>query len=461
MSVSAIVMAAGLSKRMNQNKLLMKLDGIEIYKYILNTIKECKNYFNEIIVIAKDNDILYYSESLGFKTIVNNISHLGQSTSIKLGLENSNYSEGYMFFVSDQPFVKKETIKQLCDSFVKNQDKIIMASYNGINGNPVIIPHKFKGELISLQGDVGGKHIINNHVDDIIKIFIPTDNEYIDIDTMDDYIKVNWGDYMKGEVVIVKGGGDIATGVIQKLHRTGFRVLVLEIEKPTSIRRAVCFSEAVYNGKMEVEGISSVLVKNIQEIYDAWSADNIPVIVDPQGTYIKKIKPMAVVDAIIAKENTGMKKEVAPITIAVGPGFEAGYDVHIVIESNRGHNLGRLIFEGFAEQNTMEPGNIEGFSVERVLYSLEDGIIKISSKIGDIVKTGDVIGYVNDKSINAKIDGIVRGLIREGSYVTKGMKVGDIDPRTEIEYCQTISDKARAIGGAVLEAVLILMNDRR
>lgn len=263
---------------------------------------------------------------------------------------------------------------------------------------------------------------------------------------------------MNGEVVVVRSGGDIASGVIQKLHRTGFRVLVLEVEHPTSIRRTVCFSEAVYSGKMELEGITSILVKSIVEIYHAWANDYVPVLVDPKGNFIEKFKPIAVVDAIIAKRNTGMHKELAPITIAIGPGFEAGKDVSVVIESNRGHNLGKLIFDGCAEPNTGKPGNIAGYTVERVLYSPEDGIITLNHEIGDVVKTGDIIGDVNGQSISSKIDGIVRGLIREGSYVTKGMKIGDVDPRTEeINNCFSISDKARAIGGAVLEAIMIEM----
>lgn len=263
---------------------------------------------------------------------------------------------------------------------------------------------------------------------------------------------------MNGEVVVVKSGGDIASGVIQKLHRTGFRVLVLEMENPTSIRRAVCFSEAVYNGKMELEGITSVHVKNIVEIYHAWSNDYVPVLVDPKGEYIDKFKPIAIVDAIIAKKNTGMNINLAPITIAIGPGFEAGKDVSVVIESNRGHDLGRLIFNGCAEPNTEKPGSIEGYTFDRVLYAPEDGTIKLEHEIGDIVKSGDIIGYVNGQSIISKIDGIVRGLIREDTYVHKGMKIGDVDPRVEeLKNCYTISDKARAIGGAVLEAIMIEM----
>lgn len=267
---------------------------------------------------------------------------------------------------------------------------------------------------------------------------------------------------MNGEVVIVKSGGDLASGIIQKLHRVGFRVLVLETQTPTAIRRMVSFAEAIYEGKKEIEGIIAIHTKNIIEIYHAWSMDYIPVLIDPNGDYIEKFKPIAVVDAIIAKRNIGMKKDLAPITIAVGPGFTAGKDCDVVIESNRGHDLGRLIYEGEAEPNTGIPGTIAGYSVERVLYAPDEGTTELIHKIGDIVKAGDIIGYVNDKSINTKLDGVIRGLIRDGAYVTKDMKIGDVDPRLDqINNCYTISDKARAIGGGVLEAIMIEMRKQQ
>lgn len=264
---------------------------------------------------------------------------------------------------------------------------------------------------------------------------------------------------MKGDIIVVKSGGDVASGSIQKLHRSGFRVLVLEIENPTSIRRTVCFSEAIFNGEMSIEELKSIHVKNEKEIYNAWENDKIPVIIDPRGAYIDKLKPIAVVDAIIAKKNTGMNRDLAPITIAIGPGFEAGKDVDIVIESNRGHNLGRLIFNGYADENTGNPGNIEGFTIERVLYSPCEGIFKSNHKIGDVVKTGDVVATVNGEKIYSKLGGLIRGLIRNDTLVTEGFKVGDVDPRVnQMNNCYTISDKARAIGGAVLEAVMISKN---
>ncbi len=261
---------------------------------------------------------------------------------------------------------------------------------------------------------------------------------------------------MIGDIVVIRGGGDVASGVIQKFHRTGFRVLVLELANPTSIRRTVCFSEAIYSGKTTIENMEAVFANNEREVKKAWEQDVIPVVIDPEADYIKTFKPLIVVDASIEKRNTCMTKNLAPITIAVGPGFIAGKDVDVVIESNRGHNLGKLIFDGMAEENTKIPGKIEGFSWERVLYSPCQGVFNTQFSIGDIVKKGQIVATVNGENIVSKLDGLLRGILRDNTYVKANMKIGDVDPRMdEINNCYTISDKARAIGGAVLEAVLI------
>lgn len=261
--------------------------------------------------------------------------------------------------------------------------------------------------------------------------------------------------------VIVRGGGDIASGTIQKLHRSGFKVLVLEVEKPTTIRRNVAFSEAVYDGQAVIENIKAVLVKNNDEIDKAWEDGTVPVIIDEEAKYIDIIKPFAVVDAILAKRNLGTKKDMAPITIGLGPGFSAGKDVDIVVETMRGHNLGRLIFNGYAMENTGVPGEIGGHSEDRVIYSHCTGKINNIRKIGDIVKAGEVIAVIDGIEVHATINGILRGIIKNGTIVTKGLKIADIDPRfNELENCNTISDKARNIGGAVLEALLFLKNKK-
>lgn len=260
-------------------------------------------------------------------------------------------------------------------------------------------------------------------------------------------------------LVIVRGGGDIATGVIQKLFRAGFKVLVLEVKNPSAIRREVAFCDAVYEGLKEIEGVTATHCLVDSDIEYCWKNNQIPVFVDPTGNKIKELKPLAVVDAILAKKNCGTTKDMAPIVIGLGPGFCAGEDVDIVIETMRGHRLGALITEGKAMENTGTPGVINGFGKERVVYSPCAGKVQIVKGIGDIVKAGEVIALVDGTEVLAPIQGVVRGMIRDGYEVPNSFKMADIDPREEEkENCFTISDKARAIGGAVLEAVLYLKN---
>lgn len=267
---------------------------------------------------------------------------------------------------------------------------------------------------------------------------------------------------MLNDIVIVRGGGDLASGTIHKLHRSGFRVLVLEIPKPTSIRRSVSFSEAIYDGEIEIEGVTGVHVCSLSEIENTWTNNKIPIIIDAEGKYIKSIKPKIVVDAIIAKKNMGTTKNMADITIALGPGFTAGEDVDVVIETSRGHNLGRLIFEGQAAQNTGIPGMIMGYSKERVIHSTCEGIMKNVLDIGAVAQQDEVIAYIGETPVKATISGLLRGILRSGSTVPKGFKIADIDPRlSEKINCYSISDKARCIAGGVLEAVLYLRTEAK
>lgn len=307
-------------------------------------------------------------------------------------------------------------------------------------------------------------------------------------------------------LIICRGAGDLATGIIHRLHRAGHRVIALETDYPAAIRRQVSFCEAVYDGSAAVEGVTARLVpalndaKNDTEIAteadaetdaetyswlndtpaahtasEKWDrsaieavleAGEVPLLIDPEGESIALLKPDVVVDAIIAKKNLGTTIDMAPLVIGVGPGFMAGHDVHLVIESMRGHNLARIITDGMAQPNTGVPGNIAGFTSERVIHAPAAGYIHDVRKIGDIVQKGDEIAriypdkgsYDNALSeyvpVNATITGIIRGLIREGYYFKKGFKIADIDPReSELTNCFTISDKARSIAGSVLEAV--------
>lgn len=263
------------------------------------------------------------------------------------------------------------------------------------------------------------------------------------------------------DLVIVRGGGDISTGSIQKLHRSGFNVLVLEIEKPTAIRRTVAFCEAVFKGEIEIEGIKGKLVQKEEDIFKCFEEGIIPIAIDEEGNLIEELKPKILVDGILAKKNLGTRREMAEITVAIGPGFVAGEDVDVVVETMRGHKLGTLIFEGSAMPDTGTPGEIAGVTKERVIYSNYSGEIENIKEIGDIVKKGEVIARISGNNVYASIDGLLRGLISDGMKIYKGLKIADIDPRLkEVENYTTISDKARSIGGGVLEAILYMKNKR-
>ena len=267
-------------------------------------------------------------------------------------------------------------------------------------------------------------------------------------------------------LIIVRGGGDLATGTIHKLHRCGFPVLVLETANPSAIRRNVAFSEAVYAGAQTVEGLCCTCCADMDEAIALIEAGQLAMLVDPKGESIAALRPLAVVDAILAKRNLGTHRGMAPITVALGPGFTAGEDVDAVIETARGHHLGRVIERGQAATNTGIPGIIGGYGRERVIHSPAAGVLRNVCRITDSVKKGDVIAVVEtpegEVPVHATIDGLLRGLIRDGYPVTQGFKIADIDPRLqEYENCFTISDKARCIAGGVLEAILQRMHEKQ
>ena len=254
--------------------------------------------------------------------------------------------------------------------------------------------------------------------------------------------------------ICVRGGGDIASGVAWRLHQCGFRVLITEIPKPMAVRRKVAFCEAVYDGHAEVEGVEALLIDEANDSRQVWDQGKIPLLVDPECEAARMIQPDVIVDAILAKRNIGTSLSDAPLVIALGPGFEAGKDAHFVVETNRGHYLGRLLTEGSAEPNTGVPGPVAGISTDRVLRAPCSGIWQSEAEIGDVVKKGGMVGSVDGQPVNVLINGVLRGLIRPGIPVKEGLKIGDIDPRGVKEHCYTISEKALAISGGVLEGIL-------
>lgn len=255
-------------------------------------------------------------------------------------------------------------------------------------------------------------------------------------------------------LVLIKGAGDLATGVACRLYRSGFSVAMTELAQPTAVRRTVSFSSAVAEGRATVEGVTAVLAHGTEEIPSLLAAGQIPILIDPEGKSVGLLRPCGVVDAIMAKKNTGTSLSDAPVVIALGPGFTAGRDCHYVIETKRGHDLGRVIREGSAIPNTGVPGEIGGYTKERLLQAPCEGIFSPACSIGDLVQAGQAVGFVGETPLTAAISGILRGILPAGTPVFPGMKAGDIDPRCKREHCFTISDKARALGGGVLEALL-------
>ena len=261
-------------------------------------------------------------------------------------------------------------------------------------------------------------------------------------------------------LVLIKGAGDLATGTAVRLARAGFRVVMTDLAQPTAVRRTVAFSQCLYDGSATVEGLTARRAAGPAEAETLLAAGTIPVLADPAANILKELPFDAVVDAILAKRNLGTRITDAPIVLALGPGFTAGADCHGVIETQRGHDLGRLILSGSAAPNTGVPGNVGGYTVERLIRAPADGPFEPLAAIGDRVEAGAPVARVAGETVRAQISGVVRGMLPAGLAVTRGMKAGDIDPRCEARHCFTVSDKARAIGGGVLEGLLYFGRER-
>ncbi len=257
-------------------------------------------------------------------------------------------------------------------------------------------------------------------------------------------------------LAVIKGAGDLATGTAMRLYRAGFDLVLTDLPRPTAIRRTVCFSQAILFGSWTVEDVTARYAESPEEVPAILARREIPVLADPEAACIKALRPDVVADLILAKRNLGTKITDASAVIAAGPGFTAGLDCHAVVETMRGHTLGRVIYHGSAIPNTNIPGLIGGFAGERVLRAPADGIFRQLREIGERVEAGDVAGTVNGEPVVCQISGVLRGILADGTPVHKGMKSGDVDPRGDPSYCKLVSDKALAVGGGVLEAALQL-----
>ncbi|MGI6108864.1 MAG: selenium-dependent molybdenum cofactor biosynthesis protein YqeB, partial [Eubacteriaceae bacterium] len=470
-SYCPLILAAGLSSRMQKiaaDKLMMPYRDGTILSETVSNVKALTGM--SPVVVVKDN----IAVSGDIRTVMNPEPERGQGSSLGLGVSAVRAEYGnknrILVFLGDQPDVSRRTVCSVLRMSEKYPDKIIIPVFNEKPGHPVVFPARYFNELETLNGETAGKTIIAAHPDQIIRINCDR-STVTDTDTPDDYYRLinrsqenNMETIQKTrKIIIVRGAGDLATGTLLRLHRAGFPVVALDIPEPTVIRRTVSLAPALTQGKADVEGVIGVRCATIPEIYEALKADEIPIVADPGGKLIEELRPRAVVDAILAKRNLGTTRDMAPIVVGLGPGFTAGEDVDAVVETQRGHDLGRVIYKGSAVPNTGVPGMIGGYASERVIHSPAAGVIRVIRDIGSSVTAGETVAEIKTADgesvpVKTEIAGVLRGMIQPGMEVQKGLKIADVDPRDVRSNCWSVSDKANAIAGGVLEAILHLKN---
>jgi xanthine dehydrogenase accessory factor len=464
--IAALVLAAGESRRLGQPKLLLPLGPSSVIERVVDA---CLGSAAERVIVVLGAEADRVRARLGPRPVTfafNPDFREGMSASIRQGLAAAGpEAEAVLVVLGDQPLLTAPLIDRLITAYRRTGRGLVFPVVRGTRGHPVLIDGRYREAMLALRGDVGCRAILEAHPEDGWPVPVDDEAPLTDVDTRDDYERVRggleppargvrMGAGLDRASVLIRGAGEMATGVAHRLARAGVRVLLTEIAAPTAIRRSVAFAEAVYDGEKEVEGLTAVRVTTPAEVEAAWARGQVPVIVDPEALIRTATRPTVVVDATMRKANTGTVRGHAPLVVGLGPGFAAGRDVDLVVETNRGHHLGRVIAAGSAEADTGLPAPVDGITTARVLRAPSAGFLFGARRIGEVVPAGDIVAWVGGQPVRAEVAGVLRGLVRDGTRVADGTKVGDIDPRARPEYCYTISDKARAIAGGVLEAVV-------
>ena len=453
MKVVAILLAAGSSRRFGGDKLRAPYRGKPLVEHALGALAGCPGVAETLLVVRPDTPPA--SARPGVRLVPNPAYAEGMGTSLRTGVAAApEDADAYLVALADMPGTSPSLVATLLARWAAARERIVVPVHHGHRGHPVIFPARFRAALLSLSGDVGARGILAAHAADVEEVPVDDPAVLFDVDLPHDLPWPGSGRLASRERVLVKGAGEQASAVGHRLFRAGYRVVMTDLARPTLIRRTVSFGSAMYEGAIEIEGVPGRLHALADVPMPAsgdW--DHVVVCVDPEARLVARWRPDVVVDARILKRNLDNSPADAGLVIGLGPGFEAGRHVHYVVETNRGHDLGRIIAHGASQSDTGEPGGIGGYTHERLLRAPADGVFETTRAIGETLLSGDVVAMVAGRPVRAGVGGTLRGLLWPGLPVTAGMKVGDVDPRGDVRMCRTISDKARAISGSVLEIV--------
>jgi xanthine dehydrogenase accessory factor len=460
MHVTAIVLAAGSATRMGADKLRLPWRGAPVLTRAVAPLIASPAIADVLVVVQPGREPPRLPD--GVRLVPNAHHDSGMASSLVAGVRAADPStDAYLLALGDMPGVDDGLIARLIDGFSESDRPILVPVFGGRRGHPVLFDRSCRALLLDLSGDVGARGVLAAHPERIHELPVDDPAVLFDVDTPADLSRSVDGRAAalsppprRGRVLI-KGAGEQASGSAHRLFRSGFRVVMTEVAEPAAVRRAVSFSTAVQEVATCVEGVGA----RRWDLADAGRLEDfdwthVPVFVDPDCSLSTAWRPDVSIDGRILKHNRDNRPDDAALVIGLGPGLEAGKDVHLVVETSRGHDLGRVIEDGAAAPNTGIPGSIGGFSAERVLRAPAAGVLSTDRSIGDVVEVGDPIGLVAGVSVRAAIPGVIRGLLRDGQSVALGQKIGDIDPRGDVGFCWTLSDKTRTISGAVLEAVV-------
>jgi len=448
MRAIVVVLAAGRSSRMGVDKLALSFQGERLlYRALAPYI--CSARVDRVLLVTQPG-FAWPDQPARCQVVANPRHEQGIGTSLAAGIAAAPDADVYLVALADMPGLSIATLGRLLDAFEHGKTRIVRPFYQGRCGHPVLIHGNLRDRLLALDGDIGAREMLAELSDEVTRIDVDDPGVVLDIDTPADLLR----SAIPRLKVLITGAGEMASATAHRLFQCGFMVVMTDTEHPTAIRRLVSFASAIQCGQTEVEGVPGVGYRLDQAtMLASFDRSHVPVFIDPDAELVRLWRPDVLIDARLLKRPSSCLHG-APLTIGLGPGLRAGVDVHHVIETNRGHNLARLISHGTAEPDTGVPGSIAGRTEERIVRAPGTGRFEAACEIGEVLEAGAVVGSVNEQQIPVAISGVVRGLIHPGYHVVERQKIGDIDPRSEPAYCATISEKARAISGTCLHVIL-------